>query len=56
MDEIFYEDWKKFVKHPEDFEGVYNSTNKHRALYLLHTYSIPELEQLIKDYTFGEDE
>jgi hypothetical protein len=50
-----YEDWEGLVKHPEDFEGVYDSTNKQRGLYLLHTYSIDELEEFIDSNTFDED-
>jgi hypothetical protein len=53
--DIPYEDWKILIKHETDFEGVYNSTAKHRALYLLNTYSIDELEDLINDYSFEED-
>ena len=52
---IPYEDWEILIKDKEDFDGVYNSTAKHRALYLLDTYSIDELEGIIKDYTFDED-
>jgi len=48
--DIPYEEWEYLVKDKEDFEGVYNSTAKHRALYLLNTHSIDELEQMIKDY------
>lgn len=55
-DEIQYEDWKVLIKHRGDFEGVYNSTSKHRAIYLLNTYSIEELEGIISDYTFEDDE
>jgi len=54
-DEIPHEDWKVLIKNKEDFDGVYNSTNKHRALYLLSQYSINELESIINDYIF-EDE
>jgi hypothetical protein len=53
--DIPYEDWENLIKDKEDFDGVYNSTAKHRALYLLNTYSIDELEGIIKDYTFDED-
>jgi hypothetical protein len=53
--DIPYEDWEILIKDKEDFDGVYNSTAKHRALYLLDTYSIDELEGIIKDYTFDED-
>jgi len=53
--DIPYEDWEILIKDKEDFDGVYNSTAKHRALYLLNTYSIDELEGIIKDYTFDED-
>jgi hypothetical protein len=52
--DIPYEDWKIIIKHKSDFDGVYNSTAKHRALYLLNTYSIEELENLINDYSFEE--
>ena len=55
IDDLQYEDWEGLVKDPEDFEGVYNSTNKQRGLYLLHTYSIDELEELIDSNTFDED-
>ena len=51
IEDLPYEEWKGLIKHPEDFEGVYNSTNKHRALYLLDTYSIEELEEMIDTYT-----
>jgi hypothetical protein len=54
-DEIPYEDWKVLIKHRNDFDGVYNSTGKHQALYLLDTYTIDELEQMINDYTFEDD-
>ena len=53
--DIPYEEWKGLVKHKKDFEGVYNSTAKHRALYLLNTYSINDLEEMIKSYN-PEDE
>ena len=56
IDDLQYEDWEGLVKDPEDFEGVYNSTNKQRGLYLLHTYSIDELEELIDSNTFDEEE
>jgi hypothetical protein len=52
--DIPYEDWENLIKDKEDFDGVYNSTAKHRALYLLNTYSIDELEGIIKDYTFED--
>lgn len=52
--EIPYENWLSIIKNKKDFDGVYNSTAKHRALYLLHTYTIQELEDLINEY--GEDE
>ena len=55
IDDLQYEDWEGLVKDPEDFEGVYNSTNKQRGLYLLHTYSIDELEEFIELYTFDDD-
>ena len=55
IDDLQYEDWEGLVKHPDDFEVVYNSTNKQRGLYLLHTYSIDELEELIELYTFDDD-
>ena len=51
IEDLPYEEWQSLIKNPKDFEGVYNSTNKHRALYLLNTYSIEELEQMIDDYT-----
>ena len=53
--DIPYEDWERLVKNEEDFEGVYNSTAKHRALYLLDTYSIDELENIINDYNFDDE-
>ena len=53
--DIPYEDWKIIIKHKSDFDGVYNSTAKHRALYLLNTYSIEELENLINDYSFDDE-
>ena len=55
IEDLPYEEWEGLVKHPDDFDGVYNSTNKHRGLYLLHTYSIPELEEIIDNYTIDED-
>jgi hypothetical protein len=51
IDDLQYDDWEALIKDQEDFEGVYNSTNKHRGLYLLNTYSIPELEEIINIYT-----
>lgn len=51
VDRIPYEDWSVLVKNPNDFNGVYNSTNKHRALYLLYTYSISELNEMIDTYS-----
>lgn len=55
IEDLPYEEWKELVKHPEDFEGVYNSTNKHRGFYLLDTYSIEELEEIIDMNTFDDD-
>jgi len=55
IEDLSYEDWEALVKDPDDFDGVYNSTNKHRGLYLLHTYSIPELEEMIDSYSIDED-
>ena len=52
--DIPYEDWEILVKDKEDFEGVYNSTAKHKALYLFNTYSIDELENIINDYNFDD--
>ena len=52
--DIPYEDWKFIIKNKSDFEGVYNSTAKNRALYLLNTYNIEELEDLINDYSFED--
>lgn len=54
IEDLPYEDWESLIKNPTDFEGVYNSTNKQRALYLLNTYSIEELEQMISDNTFED--
>lgn len=54
--DIPYEDWKSLIKKRSDFDGVYNSTSKHRALYLLNTYSIEELEDLIMDYTIEDED
>lgn len=51
-DNIPYENWESYIKDVEDFEGVYNSTNKHRALYLLNVYSIKELEEIIEENLF----
>jgi hypothetical protein len=56
IDDIQYEDWETLVKNDDDFEGVYNSTNKHRGLYLLHTYTINELEDLIDTYSFNDED
>ena len=53
IEDLPYEEWEGLVKNPDDFEGVYNSTNKHRGLYLLHTYTIDELEDLIDTYSFN---
>lgn len=52
--DIPYEDWEVIIKNKEDFDGVYNSTAKNRALYLLDTYSIKELEEMIDEYTFED--
>jgi hypothetical protein len=52
--DIPYEEWKSLIKHESDFEGVYNSTAKNRSLYLLNTYSIDELEELINDYNLND--
>jgi len=52
---IPHEDWENLIKHQEDFDGVYNSTGKNRALYLLNTYSIPELEDIINTYSMDDD-
>jgi hypothetical protein len=56
IDDIQYEDWKALVKNTDDFEGVYNSTNKNRGLYLLNTYTIDELEDLIDTYSFNDED
>jgi len=53
--DIPYEDWEIIIKNKSDFDSVYNSTAKHRALYLLNTYSIEELDNLINDYSFDDE-
>jgi len=52
---IPYENWESYIKNKKDFDGVYNSTNKHRALYLLNVYTIEELEDIIEENLFDED-
>lgn len=56
IDDLPDEEWEALIKHPDDFDGIYNSTNKHRGLYLLHAYSIPELEEMIDSYTVNEED
>lgn len=54
--DIPYEDWMVIVKNKSDLELISNSTGKHKALYLLNRYSIEELEDLINEYSFDDNE
>lgn len=40
VDRIPYEDWSVLVKNPNDFNGVYNSTNKHQYQLPTQTYIV----------------